>query len=145
MLGAAAADHNQENLRAGSRPGEAWRAADLREQSITRSSFSTYPALVAMLGLGVAEHTGFISASLRSALSVTPKCAADARRVIFVGIFSHVAVDAGYVLVIPLGGGDLLRRGAASAGRHRGGVRRRVGRILAPPCCPRASTRCCRA
>src|SRR5690606_10320581 len=29
--------------------------------------------LVAMLGLGVAEHTGFISAALRSILSVTPK------------------------------------------------------------------------
>lgn len=29
--------------------------------------------LVAMLGLGVAEHTGFINAALRAMLSVTPK------------------------------------------------------------------------
>ena len=58
--------------------------------------------LVAMLGLGVAEHTGFISAGLRAMLSVTPKMLLTPM-LIGVGILSHVAVDAGYVLVIPLG------------------------------------------
>lgn len=68
--------------------------------------------LVAMLGIGVAEHTGFISAGLRALLAVT------ARRmltplVIIVGLFSHTAADAGYVLVIPLGGIIFY-----AAGRH---------------------------
>ncbi len=59
--------------------------------------------LVAMLGIGVAEHTGFINTSLRALLSVTPKQLLTPM-VVFVGIVSHSAVDAGYVLVIPLGG-----------------------------------------
>ena len=41
------------------------------------STFVSFPplgvVLVAMLGLGVAEHTGFINAGLRSILNVTPK------------------------------------------------------------------------
>ncbi|HLT32125.1 MAG TPA: AbgT family transporter [Myxococcaceae bacterium] len=59
--------------------------------------------LVAMLGLGVAEHSGFINAALRSALSVTPKQLLTPA-LVAVAVLSHVAVDAGYVLVIPLGG-----------------------------------------
>lgn len=58
--------------------------------------------LVAMLGLGVAEHTGFINAGLRSILNITPRMLLTPV-LIAVGILSHVAVDAGYVLVIPLG------------------------------------------
>ncbi|WP_420465719.1 AbgT family transporter [Panacagrimonas sp.] len=58
--------------------------------------------LVAMLGIGVAEHAGFIRAGLRALLAVT------ARRLltpmlVAIGILSHTAVDAGYVLVVPLG------------------------------------------
>ncbi len=68
--------------------------------------------LVAMLGLGVAEHTGFINAVLRSMLSVTPK-ALLTPMLVAVGILSHVAVDAGYVLVIPLGAVIFY-----AAGRH---------------------------
>jgi aminobenzoyl-glutamate transport protein len=68
--------------------------------------------LVAMLGLGVAEHTGFINAGLRAMLSVTPK-ALLTPALIGVGILSHVAVDAGYVLVIPLGAVIFY-----AAGRH---------------------------
>lgn len=41
------------------------------------ATFVNFPplgvVLVAMLGLGVAEHTGFINAGLRSILNVTPK------------------------------------------------------------------------
>lgn len=70
------------------------------------NTFVTFPplgvVLVAMLGLGVAEHTGFINAGLRSILNVTPKMLLTPV-LIAVGILSHVAVDAGYVLVIPLG------------------------------------------
>jgi aminobenzoyl-glutamate transport protein len=68
--------------------------------------------LVAMLGLGVAEHTGFINAGLRAILGVTPK-ALLTPALIGVGVLSHVAVDAGYVLVIPLGAVIFY-----AAGRH---------------------------
>ena len=68
--------------------------------------------LVAMLGLGVAEHTGFINALLRAILSVTPKMLLTPA-LIGVGILSHIAVDAGYVLVIPLGAVIFY-----AAGRH---------------------------
>jgi aminobenzoyl-glutamate transport protein len=70
------------------------------------TTFVNFPplgvVLVAMLGLGVAEHTGFINAGLRSILNVTPRMLLTPV-LIAVGILSHVAVDAGYVLVIPLG------------------------------------------
>ena len=68
--------------------------------------------LVAMLGIGVAEHSGFISTAIRALLNVTPK-ALLTPMVILVGIVSHSAVDAGYVLVIPLGGVIFY-----AAGRH---------------------------
>ncbi len=68
--------------------------------------------LVAMLGIGVAEHTGFINAGLRAMLGVTARWLLTPM-VITVGLVSHVAVDAGYVLVIPLGGVIFY-----AAGRH---------------------------
>ena len=68
--------------------------------------------LVAMLGIGVAEHTGFINAALRSMMAVTARWLLTPM-VILVGIISHSAVDAGYVLVIPLGGVIFY-----AAGRH---------------------------
>ena len=51
--------------------------------------------LVAMLGIGVAEHTGFINAAIRSLLNVTPPSLLTPM-VILVGIVSHSAVDAGF-------------------------------------------------
>ncbi len=68
--------------------------------------------LVAMLGIGVAEHTGFINVAIRALLNVTAKWLLTPM-VILVGIVSHSAVDAGYVLVIPLGGVIFY-----AAGRH---------------------------
>lgn len=68
--------------------------------------------LVAMLGIGVAEHSGFISTAIRALLNVTPRWFLTPM-VILVGIVSHSAVDAGYVLVIPLGGVIFY-----AAGRH---------------------------
>jgi aminobenzoyl-glutamate transport protein len=59
--------------------------------------------LVAMLGIGVAEHSGFITTGIRALLNVTAKWLLTPM-VILVGIMSHSAVDAGYVLVIPIGG-----------------------------------------
>ncbi|GLX87221.1 aminobenzoyl-glutamate transporter [Thalassotalea loyana] len=68
--------------------------------------------LVAMLGIGIAEHLGFINAGLRALMSVTAPWLLTPM-VILVGIASHSAVDAGYVLVIPLGGVIFY-----AAGRH---------------------------
>ena len=68
--------------------------------------------LVAMLGIGVAEHTGFINAALRGLLSFTRRGLLTPM-IITVGIVSHTAVDAGYVLVVPLGGVIFY-----AAGRH---------------------------
>lgn len=59
--------------------------------------------LVAMLGVGVAEHSGFISAGLKRMLDRTPKSLLTPM-VVLVAIVSHTATDAGYVLVIPLAG-----------------------------------------
>jgi aminobenzoyl-glutamate transport protein len=79
-------------------------------------TFTDFPplgvVLVAMLGLGVAEHTGFISAGLRAGLSATPRFLLTPA-LILVGVISHMAVDAGYVLVIPLGAVIFY-----AAGRH---------------------------
>ncbi|MCB1691101.1 MAG: AbgT family transporter [Halioglobus sp.] len=68
--------------------------------------------LVAMLGIGVAEHTGFIHSALRAMLTVTARWLLTPM-IILVGIVSHTAADAGYVMVIPLGGVIFL-----AAGRH---------------------------
>lgn len=68
--------------------------------------------LVAMLGVGVAEWTGLINTSLRKLLlGVPPKLLTVI--VIFAGIMSNIASDAGYVVVIPLGAIVF-----AGAGRH---------------------------
>ncbi|MCA1798468.1 MAG: AbgT family transporter [Xanthomonadaceae bacterium] len=68
--------------------------------------------LVALLGVGVAEHTGLINAGLRWMLGFTSK-ALLTPMVVAVGIISHTAVDAGYVLVIPIGAVIFY-----AAGRH---------------------------
>ena len=68
--------------------------------------------LVAMLGIGVAEHSGFITTGIRALLNVTARWLLTPM-VILVGIMSHSAVDAGYVLVIPIGGVIFY-----AAGRH---------------------------
>ena len=68
--------------------------------------------LVALLGVGVAEKSGFINAVLKTMLIATPKFLLTPM-LIFVAIISHTAADAGYVLVIPIGGVMFY-----AAGRH---------------------------
>jgi p-aminobenzoyl-glutamate transporter AbgT len=73
---------------------------------MTENFVSFHPlgvVLVAMLGVGVAEHSGFINAVLKTMLTFTHK-AFLTPMVIFVAIISHTAADAGYVVVIPLAG-----------------------------------------
>jgi aminobenzoyl-glutamate transport protein len=80
------------------------------------NTFATFPplglVLVALLGVGVAEHTGFINAGLKALLGVTPRSLLTPM-LILVACVSHTAADAGYVLVIPLGGVIFY-----AAGRH---------------------------
>lgn len=84
--------------------------------SVMVTNFVQFPpvgvVLVAMLGIGMAEHTGFINSGLRALMAVTARWLLTPM-VILVGIVSHSAVDAGYVLVIPLGGIIFY-----AAGRH---------------------------
>ena len=68
--------------------------------------------LVAMLGVGVAEWTGLINTTLKKMLSrVHPRLLTAV--VVFAGVMSNIASDAGYVVVIPLGAIVF-----ANAGRH---------------------------
>ena len=80
------------------------------------TTFTSFPplgvVLVALLGVGVAEHTGFINAALKALLNFTAPFLLTPM-LVFVAIISHTAVDAGYVLVIPLGGVIFY-----TAGRH---------------------------
>ena len=68
--------------------------------------------LVALLGVGVAEKTGFINAGLKLILGRT-SASLLTPMLILAAIVSHTAADAGYVLVIPLGGVIFY-----AAGRH---------------------------
>jgi len=83
--------------------------------SMTETFVGFHPlgvVLVAMLGVGVAEESGFINAVLKTLLKYTPR-ALLTPMVILVAIVSHSAADAGYVLVIPLAGIIFY-----AAGRH---------------------------
>lgn len=68
--------------------------------------------LVAMLGIGVAEHSGLISALLRRLVLSAPRSLLTFF-VALAGILSSLAADSGYVVLIPLAGMVFL-----SAGRH---------------------------
>lgn len=79
-------------------------------------TFVKFPPLglviVALLGVGVAEHSGFVQAALKGMLRVTPRRLLTPM-LLLVAILSHLAGDSGYVLIIPLGAVMF-----AAAGRH---------------------------
>lgn len=70
-------------------------------------SFTEFPplgvVLVAMLGVGVAEASGLIHVGLKELLRFTPMSLLTPM-LLLVAIISHTAADAGYLLVIPIGG-----------------------------------------
>ena len=68
--------------------------------------------LVTLLGVGVAEQAGLVRAAVRWLLEITPVRLLTPT-LIFVAIVSHSAGDAGFILVVPIGG-TLFR----AAGRH---------------------------
>lgn len=58
--------------------------------------------MVALLGIGIAESSGLISAAIRLLVLNSPKKLITFV-VVFAGILSNIASDLGYVLIIPLG------------------------------------------
>ncbi len=70
------------------------------------SNFTSYAplgmTLTAMLGVGVAEQSGLIHALLKSTVKITP-AKWITPMVVFLGVMSNAASDAGYVVLIPLG------------------------------------------
>ncbi len=67
---------------------------------------------VALMGAGVAEASGLMSALIRLLVSASPKRLL-AFVLIFVGVLSSIATDAGYLILVPLGAAAF-----ASVGRH---------------------------
>ncbi len=55
-----------------------------------------------IMGVGVADGSGFMSAILKKIVAITPKKAVTAT-IIFLGIISNVASSTGYVMLVPLG------------------------------------------
>lgn len=78
------------------------------------STFALFPplglVLVVMLGIGVAEYTGMISVGLRLFVSKVPKSIITFS-IVVAGMVSSVAADAGYVVLIPLGGAIFMGMG----------------------------------
>ena len=68
--------------------------------------------LVAMLGIGIAEHSGLINAIIRLLVLNAPGKLLTFV-IVFTGIISNVAADVGYVLLIPLAGVIFI-----AVGRH---------------------------
>lgn len=66
--------------------------------------------LVAMIGIGVAERSGLIGALLKSVVLLTPQVLLTPA-VIFVGVMSSMALDAGYVVLPPLAAAVFARAG----------------------------------
>jgi len=69
-------------------------------------TFAAFPplglVLVVMLGIGVAERSGLIETALRGFVGSVPPALITAT-VVMAGMLSSLAVDAGYVVLIPLG------------------------------------------
>lgn len=69
-------------------------------------NFTTYAplgmVLVAMLGVGVAEQSGMIDSLLKNLVKATPAKLLTPM-IVFLGVMSNIASDAGYVILIPLG------------------------------------------
>jgi len=79
-------------------------------------NFTDFPplglSLVIMIGMGVAEGSGLVNVGLRALVTSVPKSLLSAT-VIFAGVNSSLAADAGYVVLVPLGALVF-----ASVGRH---------------------------
>jgi aminobenzoyl-glutamate transport protein len=68
--------------------------------------------LIAMMGAGTADVAGLLAALIRKLVQVAPR-PLIAYLIVFVGVLSSVASDAGYLILIPLGAAAFL-----AVGRH---------------------------
>jgi aminobenzoyl-glutamate transport protein len=68
--------------------------------------------LVAMIGVGVAEYSGLVGALIRKLVAVSSPGSLT-YIIVFIGIVSSVAADAGYLVLIPLAAAAFI-----SVGRH---------------------------
>lgn len=68
--------------------------------------------LVSLLGVGVAEHSGLISAAVRLVILGAPKFLVTAA-LVFAGVISNTASEIGYVVIVPMGAAIYY-----SLGRH---------------------------
>ena len=96
-----------------SRTGEPLQVANLMEAGYlvelfaamvtTFTSFAPLGmVLAAVMGVGIAESSGYINIALKKMVRHTPEHML-APAVVFIGAVSSIATDAGYVLVIPIG------------------------------------------
>ncbi len=88
--------------------GLRWILTHTVENFVTFAPVGT--VLVAMLGLGIAEHSGLLRVLLERLVQRTPR-ALLTWVVVFAGILSNLAMDAGYVVLIPLAGLMFLAAG----------------------------------
>lgn len=79
--------------------GQRWLWSNLVE------NFTSFPplgvVLVGMIGIGLAEQSGLISALLKGIVLITPRSLVTPC-VVFVGVMSSMALDAGYIVLPPL-------------------------------------------
>lgn len=76
----------------------------LKEMVVNFTSFAPLGiVLVAMLGIGIAEQSGLINTLIKLLVLNAPKHLLTFV-IVFTGVFSNVASDVGYVLLIPLAG-----------------------------------------
>lgn len=78
--------------------------------------FAEFPplalVLMMMIGVGVAERSGLIGAALSGVVRATPKSLLTGA-IVFAGVMSSLAADAGYVVLVPLAAAIY-----AASGRH---------------------------
>lgn len=58
--------------------------------------------IVAMFGIGVAEHSGFITACMRAGSKKPGRVGRIVLLVVFLGILSNIVGDAGYIILLPV-------------------------------------------
>ncbi|MCI8510573.1 MAG: AbgT family transporter [Lachnospiraceae bacterium] len=83
-----------------SRSGIAWMLTNVVSNFTSYAPLGT--VLIAMVGIGMADGSGYITALLKKALASTPP-KLIAPMLVFLGVMANVSSDAGYVIVVPIG------------------------------------------
>ena len=100
------------------------------------TNFTSYAPLgftiVIMLGIGVAESSGYLNGLIRKVVKVTP-AALVTPMVVFIGVMTNVAENAGYVVFIPLAAMIFKAYNKAPSGRYRSRICRCIRRLLRKP------------